>query len=116
MRPPRTGPPSPVAGSALADLVLVSIPDGAELRRRRAADPTRRRRAFALHGRLAEPLREWYAAVERVDPGRVVWELPAGGLPAALPAPRLDRCDPARLDAVLEALPPLSRGGRADAR
>src|SRR6185369_9638799 len=36
-----------------ADLVLISIPPVDELRRRRDEDPTRRRRNFELHARLA---------------------------------------------------------------
>ncbi|MEV6929313.1 hypothetical protein AB0M46_33150 [Dactylosporangium sp. NPDC051485] len=47
-----------------ADVVLVSLPSVEELRRRRDADPTRQRRNFALHVRLAEPLREWYQTLE----------------------------------------------------
>jgi hypothetical protein len=86
-----------------ADLVLVSIPSAEELRRRRDADPTRRRRNFDLHARLAEPLRQWYEALERVDPGRVRWSLPSDGLPAT--TPRANRCDPARFEALLDALP-----------
>jgi hypothetical protein len=54
-----------------ADVALVSIPSVAVLRTRKAADPTRQRRAFDLHARLREPLREWYTAVERAEPGRV---------------------------------------------
>jgi hypothetical protein len=90
-----------------ADLVLVSLPPADELRRRRDADPTRRRRKFELHLRLARPLREWYEAVERVRPGRVYWGLPEAGLPAALPPPDLDRCSVPQFDALIEALPPL---------
>ncbi|GIE98114.1 hypothetical protein [Paractinoplanes rishiriensis] len=91
----------------LADLFLVSVPSAVELRRRRDADPTRRRRNFDLHVRLAEPLREWYHAVERADPDRVRWQLPPEGLPADLPPPRADRCDPLLLDAVIAGLPQL---------
>ncbi|MEU8238154.1 hypothetical protein AB0C07_07915 [Actinoplanes missouriensis] len=88
-----------------ADLVLVSAPPEHELRRRRDADPTRRRRNFDLHVRLAEPLREWYRAVERAGAAQVVWELPAAGLPAELPPPRAGRCDLSIFDAVTATLP-----------
>ncbi|GAB2569282.1 hypothetical protein Aab01nite_07810 [Paractinoplanes abujensis] len=94
-----------------ADLVLVSLPPAGELRARRDADRTRRRRNFELHARLAEPLREWYQAWERVSPGRVRWSLPPDGLPAGRPAPRAGRYDPATLDALVAALPPVSRSG-----
>ena len=92
----------------LADLVLVRIPAPADLEQQKSTDATRRRRAFDLHRLLAEPLREWYQAVERLDPARVVWEFPDDGL-AGLPAvdPRSDRSDPALLDALLAGLPPL---------
>ncbi|MBL7257465.1 hypothetical protein [Paractinoplanes lichenicola] len=87
-----------------ADLVLVSLPSGDELLARRNGDRTRRRRNFALHARLAAPLREWYRAWEVVAPGRVLWELPPSGLPVELPAPRADRYDPAVLDALISEL------------
>ncbi|MGA2828530.1 MAG: hypothetical protein ABSF03_20700 [Streptosporangiaceae bacterium] len=90
-----------------ADLVLVSLPSPEELRRRRDADPARRRRNFELHARLIEPLRAWYQAVERVEPARVHWGLPSDGLPSVLPPPRANRCDPAFFDALMEALPAL---------
>jgi hypothetical protein len=94
-----------------ADLVLVSIPPVEELRRRRDADPTRRRRNFDLHAQLVEPLRQWYQALELVQPGRVRWELPSDGLPQTLPPPRTNRCDPAVFDALMQALPSSGRGG-----
>ena len=55
---------------------------------------------------LREPLRQWYSALDRLDPGRVFWDLPAEGVPK-LPEPRADRTSPDLLDALLEALPPL---------
>lgn len=87
-----------------ADLVLVSIPDLETLRVRKAGDPMRARRSFELHALLREPLREWYRAVERLEPGRVVWELPRVGVPGGI-EPRRDRCDPALLDALVDLLP-----------
>lgn len=73
----------------IADLVLCSIPDEDALSRQRQGDPTRSRRHFELHRRLAAPLRDWYSALESVDPSRVDWTFPA-----ALPSPRRrDRYD-----------------------
>jgi hypothetical protein len=86
-----------------ADLVVVSIPSLEVLRRRRAADTTRRRRSFELHARLSEPLREWYRAVEQATPGRVIWTFPEDGVPTV--APREDRGDPSLLRSVLDNLP-----------
>jgi hypothetical protein len=89
----------------LADLVLVSIPTAETLRSHRDADPTRRRRSFDLHARLGEHLRAWYEALDALEPGRVIWNLPPGGLPAAMPQPRATRSDVALLDALATALP-----------
>lgn len=89
-----------------ADAVLVGLPDVETLQRRRDGDDTRRRRNFAAHVQLREPLQQWYAALERLDPGRVIWDLPATGLPK-LPEPRADRCCVDLLDSLVAALPPL---------
>ncbi|MDA3648353.1 hypothetical protein LZ318_10490 [Saccharopolyspora indica] len=89
----------------LADLVLVTLPPLPVLRRRRAGDPTRRRRHFDLHARLSEPLEQWYRAWAAVSPGRVVWQLPDAELPQ--PGARPDRYDLAAFDGLLDALPPL---------
>ncbi|GGQ66193.1 hypothetical protein [Couchioplanes azureus] len=89
-----------------ADATLVSLPDTATLQRRRDDDQTRRRRNFAAHVQLREPLQHWYAALESLSPGRVVWDLPVTGLPA-LPEARADRCAVELLDALVAALPPL---------
>jgi hypothetical protein len=86
------------------DLVLVSIPPLHVLRSHDAADTTRQRRSFDLHAKLSEPLREWYTAVERAEPGRVVWSLPATGVPVTTSG-RVQRCDPALLDRVIAHLP-----------
>jgi hypothetical protein len=90
----------------LADAVLVGLPDVATLQRRRDEDPTRRRRNFATHVQLREPLRHWYAALDALDPGRVIWDLPADGVPK-LPEPRAVRTGVDLLDALVGALPPL---------
>jgi hypothetical protein len=60
----------------IADLILCSIPDGEVLRRQREGDTTRSRRRFELHRQLAVPLRDWYAALEAIDPSRVEWTFP----------------------------------------
>ncbi|WP_433218488.1 hypothetical protein ACQP00_12620 [Dactylosporangium sp. CS-047395] len=88
-----------------ADLIIVCAPPEDELRRRRNADPTRRRRNFDLHVRLAGPLRQWYEAVERVGAARVVWGLPPSGLPVEPPPPGADRYDLGAFDAVMAELP-----------
>ena len=91
-----------------ADAVLVGLPDTATLQRRRDGDDTRRRRNFAAHVQLREPLQQWYAALDCLSPGRVVWDLPVEGVPK-LPEPREDRCSVSLLDALVAALPPLAR-------
>ena len=88
-----------------ADLVLCDIPDPEVLRSRRDGDPTRTRRNFDLHVRLAEPLRRWYGTMDRLEPGRVRWALPPGGSIPDPPPPRTGRSDPRRFDELLAALP-----------
>ncbi|AGL14521.1 hypothetical protein [Actinoplanes sp. N902-109] len=89
-----------------ADAVLVGLPDTETLRRRRDGDETRRRRNFAAHVQLREPLQQWYAALDSLAPGRVIWDLPVEGVPK-LPEPRPGRCSPDLLDELVGALPPL---------
>ncbi|MDN5853894.1 MAG: hypothetical protein L0K86_13820 [Actinomycetia bacterium] len=89
----------------LADLVLVSNPPLDVLRAHRNADTTRRRRSFDLHARLGESLRAWYQALDALDPGRVLWQLPADGLPKRSPPPRPDRFNVALLDEIVASLP-----------
>lgn len=98
----------------LADVVAYADLDRTELRRRREADPARTRRRFELHVALAEPLRRWYEAVDSLDPGRVIWELPAAGLddPRLRPAPRAERYGDALFVALLRALDARSRPAR----
>lgn len=90
----------------LADAVLVGLPETETLQTRRDGDETRRRRNFATHVQLREPLRQWYETVDALDPGRVIWRLPDEGVPK-LPEPRTDRNSAALLDALVGALPPL---------
>ncbi|WP_326769810.1 hypothetical protein OG978_39375 [Streptomyces sp. NBC_01591] len=60
----------------IADLVACAVPSELVLRTHRAGDVTRTRRNFEAHVRLAAPLKEWYEALNDVDPGRVVWKWP----------------------------------------
>ncbi|MFD6395369.1 hypothetical protein [Nocardia sp. NPDC060249] len=89
------------------DVVLLSIPDARQLAAQRIGDQTRRRRHFDLHARLSEPLAEWYAAVERLDRGRVVDGFPSALDLDAVAIPRPDRHDMDLLDALVDELPPL---------
>jgi hypothetical protein len=90
-----------------ADVVLLSIPDPKQLVQQRMGDPTRRRRSFALHARLAEPLAEWYGALEGLDPGRVLDGFPPVNNTAPLPPPRPNRQDRDLLDGLVDVLPAL---------
>ena len=57
---------------AWPDLYLALDADETELTKRRAADPTRRRRRFESHLRLLVPLREYFSALAERLPGRVL--------------------------------------------
>lgn len=92
-----------------ADLTVISIPSPGQLLLQREGDPSRRRRHFELHAALAEPLTHWYSAVNRVDPGRVVWRFPTQLDLSRCPPTRSDRSDPGLLRAVINELPPLPR-------
>jgi hypothetical protein len=85
----------------IADIVLVHIPDDATLTRQRALDSTRNRRNFELHRRLGPALRDWYAVLDRLDPGRVMWQNPAR-VPPTVDRPRFD---PDLFDAWMAQLP-----------
>ena len=65
---------------ALADVFLVSDVADATLRARRDADPSRTRRNFERHVLLRDSLLRWYSAIDRLEPGRVVFGLPAAGI------------------------------------
>ena len=65
---------------ALADVFLVSDVDEATLRARRETDPSRTRRNFERHVLLRDSLLRWYRAIDRVEPGRVLFGLPADGI------------------------------------
>jgi hypothetical protein len=85
----------------IVDVVLISVPDDETLRRQRRADPVRRRRNFELHRTLVPGLRDWYGALNRIDPGRVVWQFPS-----ALPTPiERARYDPELFSSWMAQLP-----------
>ncbi len=65
---------------ALADVFLVSDVDVATLRARRDADPSRTRTNFERHVLLRDSLLRWYQAIDRLEPGRVDFGLPAEGI------------------------------------
>lgn len=88
----------------MADIVLVNLPVASTLRAQRESDPTRARRSFELHVRLREPLRAWYQAIDRLDPGRVFWVWPHDLRAAATVGPRPDRYDVHLLDGLVRAL------------
>lgn len=87
-----------------ADLVICEFPAPDELEGRRTGDTARKRSSFAIHARLAAPLKEWYLAVDSLDPGRVRWSLPQGGPLPNLPTPRNERSDPELLERLLDSL------------
>ncbi len=64
----------------LADVIVVADVDEATLRARRAADATRSRRNFEIHVRLREATLAWYRTIDGLEPGRVVFGLPASGI------------------------------------
>ncbi|MGH2798178.1 MAG: hypothetical protein ACRDM0_11020 [Thermoleophilaceae bacterium] len=100
----------------VADVVAVGRLDPAELRRRKDSDPSRSRRRFELHARLAEPLHRWYEAIDSVDRGRVIWELPPRGLadPRLQVGPRAIRDGAELFDVLMRELAARSRPrGRA---
>ena len=91
---------------ALADVFLVSDVDDATLRARRDADPSRTRRTFERHVRLRDSLLRWYAAIDQLEPGRVVFGLPAGGITPELIAKgkRTTRSGRALFDRLMKEL------------
>ena len=91
---------------ALADVFLVSDVDIASLRARREADPSRTRRNFERHVLLRDALLRWYGAIDRLEPGRVVFGLPAGGIAPELVAKgkRARRSGPELFDELMKQL------------
>jgi len=91
-----------------ADLVLVSEVPPEELASRRERDAARtgsRRGKFDLHLQIAHPLRAWYEAIERLEPGRVRWTLPPSGDLSPLPEARQQRSGAELFDDLLVELP-----------
>ncbi|MGY3061425.1 hypothetical protein ACVWZD_005670 [Streptomyces sp. TE3672] len=60
----------------IADLVACVVPSESALRTHRSGDTTGTCRNFETHVHLAALLKEWYEALNDVDPGRVVWKWP----------------------------------------
>ena len=91
---------------ALADLFLVSDISMDELYRRRAGDATRTRRNFDVHVQLRDSLLGWYRAIDALEPGRVTFGLPDGGVPAHMLAlgPRRERSGALLFDRLLALL------------
>ena len=91
---------------ALADVFLVSDVDIDTLRARREADPSRTRRNFERHARLRDTLLRWYEAIDRLEPSRVVFGLPADGLAPELIAKgkRATRSGPDLFDHLMREL------------
>ena len=44
-------------------------------------------------------------AVDSLDPGRVIWDLPPTGLPSEMPMPRTGRSDVSLIDELMTRLP-----------
>lgn len=57
---------------AFPDLYVLLQATEAQLRARRAGDPTRTRRNHEMHLRLAAPQRRYFEALQAADPGRVL--------------------------------------------
>jgi hypothetical protein len=91
---------------ALADIFLVADIDEQTLRARRDADPTRTRRNFDVHVRLREATLAWYRAIDRFEPGRVLFGLPEQGITPGLIAKgkRTTRSGPVLFDELMRAL------------
>ena len=91
---------------ALADVFLVSDVDVATLRARRDADPSRTRTNFERHVLLRDSLLRWYRAIDRLEPGRVVFGLPVEGITPELIAKgkRARRSGPQLFDELMKEL------------
>jgi hypothetical protein len=91
---------------ALADVFLVSDVDVDTLRARREGDPSRTRSNFERHVRLRDTLLRWYGAIDRLEPGRVIFGLPADGIAPELIAKgkRATRSGPELFDHLMREL------------
>jgi hypothetical protein len=90
----------------LADLLLVAVVDEATLRARRPKDPTRTRRNFEIHVKLRDSTLHWYSAIDRLEPGRVLFGLPVDGVTPELVAKgiRPTRSGPELFDRLMHQL------------
>ena len=68
----------------IADVVMYADVNEATLRAQKAGDLTRTRSRHDLHIRLAPALRRWYEAIDRLEPGRVRYQLPPEGIDNAI--------------------------------
>jgi hypothetical protein len=89
----------------LTDLTFFAERDPVVLERHRTSDHSRRRRRFDLHVELQPLFREWWAAVDAIEPGRVFWAYPNDINELRNHAPRGRRVGADLLDAVLANLP-----------
>ncbi len=88
----------------LADLIFFAERDVEILVRHRKSDPTRRRRRFWLHAELQQFFKEWWTAVDAVEPGRVFWRYPDAISVLQHRTPRVTRTGADLLDAVLDQI------------
>ena len=89
----------------ISDLIFVYIPARAALESHARGDKTRTRPNFDLHAQLAEPLRYWYKAIERLDPERVRWQFPGKVDNLESIVPRTNRSGVDIFDAIMAGLP-----------
>lgn len=89
----------------LTDLTCFAERDLGALERHRADDASRRRHRFDLHVELQPLFREWWEAVDAIEPGRVLWAYPTDITEFHNHAPRHRRVGAELLDAVLAKLP-----------
>ena len=87
-----------------ADLVVVAMADEASARANARRDRSRSRSGLDLHLRLGESLHRWYATLDELGPGHVVWSLPDAGLPALSPRSRATRSDVDLFDRLVTRL------------
>ncbi len=85
-----------------ADRVVFLEPSEEQVRQQKANDHTRRRSNFDGHLRLREPLRRWYELLEKMAPGRIVFN--AHQRPLSIPTRlRTDRYDLQLFDKLIDA-------------
>jgi hypothetical protein len=87
-----------------ADLVVVARADEETARANARRDGSRSRSGFELHVQLGGPLHRWYATLDELSPGHVVWSLPEAGLLALPPRLRATRSDVDLFDRLVARL------------